>query len=322
MGEQQNVLGRFAHLSSGMAGPNIRADYDLINKVLAWLFPQWTRSENGLSIFYWDPTTMLVAWCQRMLEPNTWQRPSEKYDLVFVFNEASRQMAIDSGYPAAKLVVAGIPRLDATMARLNDGAFRRAIYRALGLDCDEPFIIWNIEPGWEHSYRSRDEHWRNILAQRDALRRVGWRVVVSLHPLCRLENYLFLEDTPGFVIAREYSIHEIYPFCSAVLTHTCSTNMFAETFGKQLVFIDYEGATRPTNPRAGFYRVRGAVYAYSSEELGGALLEATRRVSSAPATTRIPAMACEKILHEVERHFLADMDVPAHRPLQKLLEKP
>jgi hypothetical protein len=304
MGEPNNIGGKFSHLEHGMAGDYIRHDYDLVNRAIAWAFPQWTRSRGGATIFYWDPVRILAARLYGLVERNIWQRPSERYDLVFVFSEFSRRMLVEARYDTAKIVVAGMPLLDGIVARLADPAYRAELARMLGLAPGEEFILYNVEPGLEHSYVAAETHWQRFHAHMEVLRASGMKIVLSLHPLCRLQDYRFVEANPGFKVIERPSIHELYPYCRLVVSHACSTNLLAEEFGKPLVIIDHAEMTREGAPRAGLFRMKDALYAYDAEELAARLGEAMT-LPSAPPERSATGSACAWIAAAVERRFFA-----------------
>ncbi len=303
LGEPNNIGGKFTHLAHGMAGNYIRRDYDWINRAIARLFPHWTRTRDGVTIFYWDPVRTLAAKLRGLVERNIWQRPSERYDAVFVFSEFSRRMLLEARYDPAKIVVAGMPVLDEIVAKLGDAKHRAALFAQLGLAVDEPFILYNVEPGLEHSYVPAATHWRRFHEHMAALRATGMKVVLSLHPLCRKQDYRFVEATPGFKVVDVPSIHELYPYCRFVVSHCCSTNLLAAIFGKPLVIMDHDGMTREGAPRAALFRMPDALYAYSVAELGDRLAEAMRRPLSPPQGAE--ALACRRIREAVEQRFFA-----------------
>jgi hypothetical protein len=309
MGEANNIGGKFDHLARGMAGDYIRSDFDWINRLVAAFFPEWTRTRDGVTIFYWDPVRTLAAKLHGLVERNIWQRPSESYDVVFAFSEFARRMLIDAHYDAHKIIVAGMPLLDRIVARLDDARHRAAIFQKLGLTVDEPFILYNIEPGLEHSYVPADIHWRRFNEHMAALSATGMKTILSLHPLCRMEDYRFIEQTPGFKVVGTPSIHEIYPYCRLVVSHPCSTNLLAGEFGKPLVIIDHAQFTREGAPRAALFRMPGAFYAYASEELAERLGEVVGIPIAAPHYDG-PRLACVRIHDAVEQRFFG----PAARP--------
>jgi hypothetical protein len=319
LGEPNNIGGRFSHLADGMAGPSIRSDYDWINKLIARALPRWTRTRDGITIFYWDPLQTLAARLHGLVERNIWQRPSERYDVVFVFSEFSRRMLLDAGYPPGKIVVAGMPLLDAITARFADRDHREALFRSLGLSVDEPFILYNVEPGLEHSYVPAAVHWERFHAHMEVLRNVGLKVVLSLHPLCRKEDYRFAEANPGFKVVDSPSIHELYPYCRLVVSHCCSTNLLAPEFGKPLIILDHAGMTHEGAPRAALFRIPGALYAYSAADLTARLDEAARLPAS-PASAARPRSACARIRDTVETRFFTVGAAPAalSRPLARV----
>jgi hypothetical protein len=136
------------------------------------------------------------------------------------------------------------------------------------------------------------------------------KIVLSLHPLCRIEDYGFVEERAGFKVVDKPAIHEIYPYCRLVVSHPCSTNLLAGDFGKPLVIIDHAEFTREGAARAELFRLPGALYAYSAAELAERLPQALS-IPVAPPHYAGPRLACEQIRETIEQWFLGTTGRPA-----------
>lgn len=230
---------RVNNLKMGMLPRNLEAGYDTINKVCAKLFPSWTYSQGDNSIFAFDPVLMLAAKVVRLLPDDPWQNPAIDFDCVFVTHKYSRTLLLESGYCEDKIKFVGHPRLDSALETISNPLFVSTMYEDLGLSENEPFILWNIEPGFEHNYITHKEHWDNFTKIYGILKETGLKVVLSLHPCCNPCDYQFVESDTMFKISKNYKIHTLYPFCKFAVSHPCSTDIYGSYFGKDIVVHDF-----------------------------------------------------------------------------------
>jgi hypothetical protein len=252
----------------------------------------------------WDPTLMLASRVTGLLAPNPWQKPSAIFDRVYVYSDFSARMLADSGYERSKVVVTGIPLLDRVHNTDDPAASRAAIHAALGLAEAEDFILFNVEPAAEHSYANWADHRARFRGLMTMLKRVGRPVVLSLHPLCHIEEYQYVEAEFGFVIARDHKIFDLYPYCRFALSFPCSTNVVAAEFGKLLVIYDFYGMAAKDAPRQDLFRLDGAWIGHDITAVERLVMEA---VATTPARTlpqlSLDVAACPKILADVETAF-------------------
>lgn len=304
VGERNAIQARFSHLASGMVSRLNFVRNSLLGRIVARIAPSWWREQDGVAMFLWPPLIMVEAWLTGLLDPNPWQHPSDLYDVCFVESEFSRNLLVGSGYAPEKVVVVGKPLLDQVRERAGDAEYVAAMFESLRLQPGEPFVLYNVEPSYEHGYRSLKEHWQRFHEVAGALKRSGAPVVVSLHPLCNVENYRFLEDEYGFRLSEDYMIVELYPFCGVSVSFPCSTNLVAATFDKPLVIFDFLGETREDSPRAPEYRLPGARFAYTGDELYGELMSTLADVAE-PAVGGPPqsAPAAQRVVDEVIVRF-------------------
>ena len=278
-GRNSAILARFNNLLRGMLSVNLRADFDGLNRLMARCFSQWTQTRGGTTIFAWDPVVMLAGLLTGLLERDVWHKPSTKFDAVFVFNRFSYDLLARNNYPMEKVHIVGIPLLDAGTARARDPEACRRLYDDLGLGENEPFLLFNVEPSAEHHYCDWDRHWQNFRNMMGIVARQGMPVVLSLHPLCHLEDYAFAEGEFGVRISRQWKIHDLYPHCKFVVSFPCSTNLIAETFGKPLAIYDFFMIAHTDSPRVEEFRLPGALVGHALPEI-----EANIRQLAAAAT--------------------------------------
>jgi hypothetical protein len=300
LGELAHRVARLNHLRTGMAGPDIKADYDLLNRLVAHFAPSWTRTlGDGTVVFYWDPVRILAAKAAGLGMNRMWLKPSLDFDKVFVFSEFSRDLLLESGYPAQKIVVAGQPLLDEILQRRHDPARQRQISSHIGVPTGKPYLLLNIEPAMEHDYARADEHWRHFHEVMRACHGHGLPVVLSLHPLCSLDDYRFAEAQYGARISTDVFIHELYPSCAVSVSFPCSTNLLALRFRKPLIVYDFYNVIDRDAESARLNRLPGMLVARTEDALWAHIAAAV-----APARSDSPAgihaeEACSIILETV-----------------------
>jgi len=302
LGERNSVEARFDNVESGTKSSIIDADHSVVNRMLATCFPGWVRVRGERRLFMFEPMGMLAAHVSGLLERNPWQKPVESYGLVFVESEFTHRMLQESGYDRTKIVVSGKPLLDEVLEKLDDQNHREQLYEELGLKNGEGFLLFNVEPNY---YRTSEEYWRYFRSWLDCLKAARRPVVLSLHPLCDEHKYDFVDEEYGYVIARTRKIAELYPYCDAVISFPCSTNVLNEVFKKPLVIYDVMGFTREDARRADLFRFPGAMYAYGPNDLARRVealaTQGTQRGSPDRASRRQPA--CEAIYRTVAERF-------------------
>jgi len=305
IGAYNSIEARLSNRKLGMQSAIIDVDYDLLNRLMARIFPRWVTGGDGRPrIFMWDPTLMLAAHWAGTIAGNVWQKPAESFDAVYVYSEFSRRMLAESGYDPAKIVICGIPLLDGPRRALSDNAHRSALFCELGIAQEEDFVLFNVEPSAEHRYADWPDHWRRFHALMAIMRRCGLPIVLSLHPLCKLENYEFAEAEYGVVIARGHKIFDLYPYCRFAVSFVCSTNVVAGDFEKRLVIYDWFRMTADESPRRHLFRLPNTRYAYDEAGVEREMAVAIAATDLKTTCCEMPATgACERIHADIERRF-------------------
>jgi hypothetical protein len=297
VGERWAVEARYQRYLEGRF-PDFLVAHSRGNRVLARVFPDWTRTRNGVAMFAHHPQRMLAAWLAGLLDPNPWQQPSDRYDLCFLESDFSRDLLVTSGYPAAKIVVAGKPLLDGSVRRLAKPGAAAALRREVGVEEGQTFVLMNVEPQYEHGMIDRDEHLGRVRTLFRLLGGDGRKVVVSLHPLCDPADYRPVAADEGVSLPERLTIGDLYPVCDVSVSFPCSTNLLAPLFDKPLLIYDFSGLARPESPRADLFRLPGASYAYTVDEVPAALGEV---LHTAGGRGRVPeSHACAVIRTELE----------------------
>lgn len=274
------VHAAFLWRRQGYSDPRCELGEGRFDRLLARLFPRWVRGHDGVCLFRWTPLGMLAARLAGTLESDPWRWPSARLTHYLAFTPRSAEMVLSEGYPAERVTVCGVPRLDDVAAAAADPERRKATLGALGMEGSPPFVLWNMEPSWEHGYCPAEQHWAFVRNMAETLSETGLPVVISLHPLCRLDNYRFLEDRPGFVISRDCSIFALYPLCAFAVSFLCSTDFLADVFHKPLVIVDRFERYHPSIPAGTYYQFEGSVLVETEEETRRAVTRIARAAAS------------------------------------------
>jgi hypothetical protein len=299
LGEAHAVDGRFVQISEGMIPVEpYRADSTAVRRLVAQLFPDWTREQDGLRIFSWHPQTMVAARLAGSLDRRPWLQPSPSYDVVFVESDFSRDLLLRDGFDPSRVVVSGKLLLDEVFARAGDHDHAARLRDALGLADGQPWALFNVEPAYEHGFLDRAAHTSRFERMLDQVRDSGLAPVLSLHPLCAPGDYAYVREKFGVAIP-DATIFDLYPYCTVSVSFPCSTNTLAPIFGKPLVvYDDLLGATRAETPGSERFRIPGARYVYDVAELGAAVAEAAA-ASVPPNATSVPRPAAAVMLDTI-----------------------
>jgi hypothetical protein len=301
VGERMFELIRASYLELGFREASLRADHSLWNRIVSSVFPGWARELGAGRVFVFPTRELFAGLLAGTLAEDPWYDPAAEYDITFVESEYSRDLLSASSYPPARIVVAGKPILDAVFARLGDDEYEGQLYADLRLAPRTPFLLYNVEPMYEHDYATWDEHWEHFRALMDCMQRTGHPVVLSLHPLCNPENYRFVEPEYGFVLAT-HRLAELCPYSGMIVSYPSSTNPLAAIFDKPLVVYDWLGLARP--PTVGHERwvLPGARITHSVDELYDAVIETELRpFSGGVMAARVPST--EVIRRELAARF-------------------
>jgi hypothetical protein len=295
--------GRLNQYRAGMTGETLNVGYyGLASKLLARVVSDWTVTDGEVSLFMWPLPRMLATRLAGLLPSDVWQTPHEDFDVVFAPNTFSKELLSKSDYPMHKVQVLGAPRLDEALTVARDPLLRQQLYERLSLAPESAYILWNVEPSWEHSYCSEERHWQWVHNVARVLKARELPVVVSLHPLCSPERYSFLNSDYGFCLSRDYGIHQLYPLAGFVVTFPCSTNQYASIFGKRLVMYDWFGAS--TSPaRSELYILKNMRVATTVDELERIVSEEAQTFAQrqhAATGSDLPEPASPRIASKIE----------------------
>jgi len=238
-GEDVYIRRRFQNVDMGMWTNYLRADADIVNRLLAKAFPNWTRTYNGKTQFAKDPIEMLAARLLGLLYHDPWKKPYDIYDRIYVPYQFSADLLYRNGYRHESVGMLGKPSIDQVARQCADPGFVSQMQEELGFTLDESFILFNVAPSAEHKNTSEEVHFRQFFAICDVLKATGEKIILSLHPLCNFETYNRYAARYGFTISRNYQIYYLQPFCRFIVSHSCTTNHQGALVGKKVIDIDY-----------------------------------------------------------------------------------
>jgi hypothetical protein len=289
--------GRLYQFESGMMNGRGRANESWFGRLLSRVFPTWVVGEGERAIFMWSPDAMLAAQLSGLLAADVWHTPRLEFDRVYAYNEFSVKTLAEGGYPLNKVRHFGPPRLDSSIAEASDPDS----WIRLGLPSPDPYILWNIEPSWEHHYCDSATHWERIHVIAGLLAAFGKPVVVSLHPLCAPTNYQFLFQDHGVHIAT-IGIERLYARASFALSFPCSTNFYASVFSKRILMYDWFGV-RATPRRWNIYCQPGLEVAETIDELAVALdrFVLEHNWENGPRRGPLPIPATDRLMEDLKQ---------------------
>ena len=265
LGEKILIDSRQNFLSLSSISNIIKSDFDLINKIFSFFFNSWLRNLKNVDVFFWDPIKIITDKLSGIGMEKMWLKPSVLFDKVFVFSEISKKMLISDGYPKEKVIVTGQPYLDSIKHNQMNNNFKKKMMNYLKVE-EGKFLLLNVEPSAEHNYCGWVAHWSNFQKILTNLKKNNLPIVLSLHPLCNYENYKFAEKKYKVKISRNYSIHELYPFCKAVVSFPCSTNFLSLIFNKKLIIYDLFNISKGSE-KIKIHKIKGSRIVYSANDL-------------------------------------------------------
>lgn len=236
-GQKQQIFARFNSTRS-CGWEYLNTDYSFFSKLVAKLFPAWTRSDGDQKIFPFKPSQLLTAYCYGLLPSDIWQTPHEDFDLLFVESQFALDLLQKSNFDTRRTKVVGKPLLDTVFSNMNNPKHLQSMCATIGLSPDTPFLLLNMLPVPEHKWVTDAQYWEDIAHLCTQLGKLPIKFVVSLHPRCRPEDYGDLFSKNGLLLARQHKLHDLYPYCLAVVTHHCATNPMAHIFNKPLILYD------------------------------------------------------------------------------------
>jgi hypothetical protein len=257
--------GRLVQYHSGMYADEQKVSHSLFSRIIAALHPEWTVADGSACIFMWPPAAMLASRLAGLLPADVWQTPHPDFDLIFAQHARAAELLRESGVPEEKIRVHGPPRMDEVIRSLAQPAWLAKFYGDHRLRLGEPYILWNVEPSWEHHYCTAELHWQRVRQLAVRLRVLSRPIVVSLHPLCSRADYEFLEGEFGFRIS-DYGIHHVYPGCEFAVSFACSTNYYAVMLRKRILMYDWFGVCTDAR-RWNLYRQEGLEAVQDFEQL-------------------------------------------------------
>lgn len=279
--------GRHTQFSMGMIGPQHSVGYSLLNRLVAYFWTAAASGRNGDKLLMWTPDVLLPALLLGQADADPFQVPSVAFARVYAPTETAVKLLSIGKYPHDKIRMFGIPRLDEAARIAADPELRAAMRDRLGLRDDERYVLWNVEPSWEHHYCDAPTHWRRVREIAAALSESGLKTIVSLHPLCDRPQYAFLGTEFGHVVDHREGISNLYPDAAFAVSFPCSTNGFATVFGKDVLVYDWFGVGKDAW-RSQVYAQEGACFVETMAAFSAALTQLSARHAGSQSAVRAP----------------------------------
>lgn len=264
-GKKNATFARHSNFQKGMLPNLLSKNYDIINKLFALFFKNWVYSFRGSDLFAFDPIRMFAAKLNLILEEDVWLKPSKNFDNIFVYNSFAKKMLYND-FPREKIIEIGIPTLDNSLKEFNKNNNKNVLIH-LGLNSNSKFILYNVEPSYEHKYLDKEKHWEYFNNNLKIVSSMKYPVILSLHPLCKYKDYVFAEKKFNVRIEKKLKIHDLYPYAHVVISFPCSTNIFSIIFKSNLIIYDYQGMTKSNNFRKNEFKIPDSKIAYSPDTI-------------------------------------------------------
>lgn len=189
-----------------------------------WLYqryPENIRTKDGRMLMFLTvgQASTLLAVDAPMKTP--WAYGGGITDIVAVFGESDREKQIALGVPGRKLVVSGHCSMDQLFAARNSSLeIRKGILPALGISLDSKVIVCAVPQYLEHGMLDASKHWALTEQMVGDLTSSGAKVLLSLHPRSRMEDYVFLSKKFGATILSKPLVDVIAVADLFVATHS------------------------------------------------------------------------------------------------------
>ena len=237
--ESFNIESRSNLLKAGMLSKILFVNYDIINILLGFLFPNWIRKKENRRFFMHDPILLLTSKICGILEDNIWSKPSRFFNLIFVESSILKKQLVEvDKWSKEKIIVSGKPSSENIFKLFRNVDHKKKIFNYLELKSNINFILYNVEPGWEHHYMEKKKHWKHFEQICKILHKTKKEVILSLHPMCNYDHYKFVIKKYNFKISDKFKIFDLLPHCWFVVSHFCTTNLIANKLKKKTLLFD------------------------------------------------------------------------------------
>ena len=213
------------------------AGVNLVNYFVAWRYPHWVLEYRGQRLLRLSPQEIFAIENLEASPPIPWLMNSTLHAPIAVESQYMYDFYTNLGIPAEKLILTGALYND-LMANIQENfAENRAnLYAELGLETDKPMILCAIPPDKAsrlEEFSSFEEMTRFWM---QTVNKVGFHVVVSLHPKLDPTQFDYLEDLGAKISSRK--VDTLIPLCHIYVASVSSTIRLAVAAGKPVINYD------------------------------------------------------------------------------------
>lgn len=216
--------------------------FSLLSRLAKHLNPRWIFRTDQENIMFYPPGKALAGYLLRMISLNPWCIGGGLSSKIAVESEKVKRQYILLGVSEDKIIVTGHPSHDDLYERKQS---KQELYFQLSLKYKfsqgKKIIIFSVPQMFEDKVLSWEEHSRILADILSRLNKLGFIVLLSLHPKCQKENYVFLEKNFRTKILEE-KLNDVLPAADIFLATFSSTVQWAALCGIPAVVLDIYGA--------------------------------------------------------------------------------
>ncbi len=227
-----------------LAMPDWRRTYGMerwLNRMVVRLHPEWSFTQNGETLLWQPPATMLAAAIWRMMPVDPWVLGGGAGWAMAVESHHSKDNFILQGMADEKITIVGKPRYDrAAKIWQQRVEARQRLCAEWGVDPEKKLLVCAVPQLGEHDLLPWDQHWDETEflfgVFSDLLPHTN--VVLSLHPKSNFAEYAPRAERYGLVIAHQ-SYDQLIPISDVFVAAYSSTVTLAIAAHIPVIVVDF-----------------------------------------------------------------------------------
>jgi hypothetical protein len=215
-----------------------------LDRQIGKLFPNWVYEYEG-TLFTFSPLDVaLAARFWGIMPDKPWTLGGGAAPRMAVESPHLRDMFLEQGVPADKMIVTGKPSVDQVYESIQE-VEPGQVRAELGIPEGQRILLCSVPHLAEHGLVTWDEHWQETESLLSTLtQQKEAAVVLSLHPKSDPEAYQPWADRFGAILARR-RIYQLLPVCDLFVSNYSGVVMQAIGNGKPTVVFDFLGMDFP-----------------------------------------------------------------------------
>lgn len=244
---------------------NFEADFrvkGIWKRLIAMLFPQWVHTYKNMQLFFHPATPSLAAWLLGTMSKNPWVSGGGQTDLYAIENGLARDIAVEEGVPADKVVVTGKPSVDG-LADLINNADINQLRKQYAIPEGNKVVLCAVPQLGEHGLLPWDIHMQETEFLFEQMSKLpNTTVLLSLHPKMDLKNYEPLAKKYGALIP-DTRVYSLLPLCHVFIATASSIVVQAIAIHKPSVVVDFS----KLDPEDFYVSAPGVITLWDHDEL-------------------------------------------------------